>query len=225
MVAFPSTRWSLIQASERPAGEIAAAWRELVRDYRPAIVGFFRRSALARDADDLAQEFLLRSMQEQWWSRADREVGSFRRFLGVLLHRFLAQQRELAHRRKEVNNADIPEATDCATPETYFDVEFALCVARAALADLHEDYEHEGRAELFEELQQWLIEPPEHGALAELGARLHVAPNTLAVQLKRFRFRYQRSIRAVLVQLSVDADSAETEFAALRTALIDGGTN
>jgi len=225
MVAFPSTRWSLIQASERADGEIAAAWSDLVRDYRPAIVGFFRRSALVRDADDLAQEFLLRSMQEQWWSRADRNIGSFRRFLGVLLRRFLAQQRDLGHRRNEVNNTDIPEAADGATPDTHFDIEFARCVARAAFADLHDDYDREGRAELFEVLQHWLTEPPAHGALAELGAKVHVAPNTLAVQLKRLRFRYQRAIRAALVQLSVDAGCAEREFVALRSALIDGGAN
>jgi len=225
MVAFPSTRWSLIQASERPAGEIAAAWSDLVRDYRPAIVGFFRRSALARDADDLAQEFLLRSMEEQWWSRADRNVGSFRRFLGVLLRRFLGQQSDLGYRRNEITNADALEAIDGATPETHFDVEFALCLAGTTLTDLRIEYEREGRGELFDALQAWITETPEYGALAELGARLQVAPNTLAVQLKRLRMRFQRAMRTALVQLNMDADSAELELAALRSALLSGGAN
>jgi len=52
MPAFPTTRWSLIRASDRQPGDVAAAWSDLVRDYRPAILGFFRRSALARDAED-----------------------------------------------------------------------------------------------------------------------------------------------------------------------------
>src|SRR5450432_1939010 len=98
MAVFPTTRWSLIRASGRQPGEVAAAWSDLVRDYRPAILGFFRRSALARDAGDLTQEFLLRSMRDGWWSRADPEVGSFRRFLLMLLKRFLATQRDAAHR-------------------------------------------------------------------------------------------------------------------------------
>ncbi len=223
MAAFPSTRWSLIQASGRPAGEIAAVWSELVRDYRPVIVGFFRRSALARDADDLAQEFLLRSMQEQWWSRADRSVGSFRRFLGMLLRRFLAQQSDLAYRRSELNGAHVFEATDNATPETQFDIEFALCLARAALTELHGDYEREGRGDLFEALQPWLAEPPTRGELGKLGAKLNVAPNTLAVQLKRLRMRFQRAMRVALTQLSVDHASADAELAALRSALSAGG--
>src|ERR1700760_2776309 len=101
MTAFPSTRWSLIQASERPPGEIAAAWSELVRSYRPATVALFRRATTPTEAEDLAQEFLLRSMRENWWSRADATVGSFRRFLFVLLIRFRGQQQRLAFRRIE----------------------------------------------------------------------------------------------------------------------------
>ena len=77
MVAFPTTRWSLIRASHQPTGDIAAAWSGLVRDYRPAILGFFRRSPLAPEAEDLAQEFLLRSMRDGWWARADPRSAVF----------------------------------------------------------------------------------------------------------------------------------------------------
>lgn len=223
MAVFPTTRWSLIRASERSDADVAAAWGELVRNYRPAIVGFFRRSALASDAEDLAQEFLLRSMRDGWWSRADPEVGSFRRFLLVLLKRFLAMQRKAGHRRFEMTGIEIEEAADVASPERQFDLEFALCLTDSALTGLRSEYEAGGRVELFNALQPWLSEAPDHGELAALGASVGIAANTLAVQLKRLRARFQKSVRAALAELCVDAEHANADFASLRAALASDG--
>ena len=223
MALFPSTRWSLIRASDRKPSETAAAWGALVRDYRPAIVGFFRRSAGARDAEDLAQEFLLRSMSDGWWSRADPDVGSFRRFLLVLLKRFLSMQNDVGYRRFETTGA-VVELTDRGpTPERQFDLEFALCLTRTALTRLRCEYEDGGRAEVFDVLQPWLAETPPHGEFTALGATLGVAPNTLAVQLKRLRARFQKSVRAALTDLSLDAEQAAADLDALRVVLGSGG--
>ncbi len=219
MAVFPTTRWSLIRASERSDADVAAAWGELVRGYRPAIVGFFRRSALASEAEDQAQEFLLRSMRDGWWARADPEVGSFRRFLLVLLRRFLAMQREAGHRRFEVNAVAAEEVAGEDSPERSFDLEFALCLTRNAMTQLRAEYEASDRGELFDALQPWLAEAPEHGELAALGTRLEVAPNTLAVQLKRLRLRFQKAVRAVLLELCVDAEHASADLDALRAVL------
>ncbi|HEX4479589.1 MAG TPA: hypothetical protein VH082_02175 [Rudaea sp.] len=220
MTAFPSTRWSLIQASDRPPGEIAAAWSELVRDYRPAIVAFFRRATATADAEDLAQEFLLRSMRENWWSRADAGVGSFRRFLFVLLNRFFRQQRGLAFRRLEIQSDTIDIEHD-DTPDKQFDVDFAACLARNALDRLRTEYARDGRVEIFDALQEWLTETPPRGDLVKLGESLHVAPNTLAVQLKRLRLRFRKTMNETLEQLSTDRDDADCEAHTLQHALQD----
>ena len=219
MAVFPTTRWSLIQASDREAGDVAEAWGALVRDYRPAIVGFFRRSALAREADDMAQEFLLRSMRDGWWSRADPEVGSFRRFLLVLLKRFLIMQRDAGHRRFEVIGVTVEEGDHGQTPDRQFDLEFAVCLTRVALTQLQGEYEGGGRGELFDALQPWLSEAPKHGELFSLGAQLQVSPNTLAVQLKRLRARFRKAVRAALADLSIDAQHAAADLEALRDVL------
>ncbi len=219
MALFPSTRWSLIRASDRQPGENAAAWSALVRDYRPAIVGFFRRSAGTCDAEDLAQEFLLRSMRDGWWSRADPEVGSFRRFLFVLLKRFLSMHNAAGYRRLEATDAGIEPTARGSTPERQFDLEFALCLTRMALLRLRSEYERDGRAEVFDVLQPWLAETPPHGEFGALGATLGVAPNTLAVQLKRLRARFRKSVRATLADLSLDAEQAAADLQALRLVL------
>jgi hypothetical protein len=209
----------LIRASDRQPGETAAAWSALVRDYRPAIVGFFRRCAGARDAEDLAQEFLLRSMRDGWWSRADPAVGSFRRFLLVLLKRFLSMQNDAGYRRFEETGADVELTDHVPSPERQFDLEFALCLTRTALTRLRSEYEDGGRAEVFDVLQPWLAEMPLHGEFTTLGAALGVAPNTLAVQLKRMRARFQKSVRAALADLSLNAEQAAADLEALRVVL------
>jgi DNA-directed RNA polymerase specialized sigma24 family protein len=202
---------------------VACAWSDLVRDYRPAILGFFRRSALAGDAEDLTQEFLMRSMRDGWWSRADPEIGSFRRFLLVLLKRFLAVQRDAGYRRFEVIGVEIEESDDGQTPEQQFDLEFALCLTRTALAELRSEYGGSGRAELFDALQPWLSEAPEHGELVALGTRLQIAPNTLAVQLKRLRARFQKTVRSTLAELCIDPEHAASDLDALRHVLNSDG--
>ena len=220
MTAFPSTRWSLIQASNRPPGEIAAAWSELVHDYRPAIVAYFRRATSAADAEDLAQEFLMRSMRENWWSRADRAIGSFRRFLFVLLTRFLGQQNRLAFRRLE-RSSEAVDSSDDQRPDKQFDIDFAACLASSALERLRADYVRDGRGVIFDALQEWLSETPSRGDLAHLGHVMGIAPNTLAVQLKRLRLRFRKTMAESLEQLSTDSREADHEAGALRHALLE----
>jgi DNA-directed RNA polymerase specialized sigma24 family protein len=219
MSAFPTTRWSLIHASRLQPQDAAAAWSALVRDYRPAIVAYFRRSALARDAEDLAQEFLLSSMEDGWWARADADVGSFRRFLLALLKRFLLNRWSSAQQRSEVLADTIDTGSDEDSPEAQFDLQFALCLTRTALENLRERYARDDRAQLFAQLEPWIAETPAPGELAALAARLDVAPNTLAVQLRRVRQRLREAIRAALAELCIDRAQVDADLAALRGTL------
>ena len=223
MLQFPSTRWSLIQTRDRSQADVLASWSDLVRAYQPAIVSYFRRRAGAQDAEDLAQEFLLRCMEEQWWARADSTAGSFRQFLQMLMKRFLAAQMESGYRRFEQvgisSENSLTDAVDQQTPEQYFDLQFLLRLTRIALDELRKDYENEGRGATFSALQPWLVETPGHGELAALGKQTQIAPNTLAVQLKRMRTRLQKAVRLAVNDLSLNAACAATEQHALLSVL------
>ena len=154
--------------------------------------------------------------------RADPEIGSFRRFLLILLKRFLAQERDAGHRRLEVSGEMAAERHHEQTPEHQFDLDFALCLTGVALDNLRDDYQASGRGELFTALMPLLSESPEHGELAALSAALKVAPNTLAVQLKRLRMRLQKAVRSALSELSLDAAHAAADLDALRRVLNSG---
>lgn len=228
MPSFPSTRWSLIQAGGNSPAVQREAWELLVRNYQPAILGYFRRSALSRDAEDLAQEFLLRSMRDGWWGRADPDNGSFRVFLLMLLKRFVTHERKAGHRRFEVEGGDLhalEQEEAWKSPERQFDLAFAACLAQEAVAELRVQFESENRVEMFEQLLPFIADPPEHGDLARTGSKLGIHPNTLAVQLKRLRFRFQKQVKAKLASLCVDAQHAASDTEALRQALSTEGAS
>jgi DNA-directed RNA polymerase specialized sigma24 family protein len=223
MAQFPTTRWSLIQTRDRSQADIVAVWRDLVQAYQPAIVSYFRRRATEQDADDLAQEFMLRSIDDGWWARADPQAGSFRQFLRLLMKRFLASQMGTGYRRFELTGDGNEDVADLQTPDQYFDLQFVLCLTRIALDDLRKDYESDGRGATFSALEPWLVEAPECGELVGLGKRLDVSPNTLAVQLKRLRTRLQKMVRIAIKDLSLNVECAATERDALYASLSMGG--
>lgn len=223
MAKFPTTRWSLIQTSDRTQAEIVAAWSDLVQAYHPAIVSYFRRRATRQDADDLAQEFMLRSIDDGWWARADPQAGSFRQFLRMLMKRFLANQMDAGYHRFERTRKSHEDVADLQTPDRYFDLQFALCLTRIALDDLRKDYESDGRGATFSALEPWLVEAPEYGELVVLGKQLDVSPNTLAVQLKRLRTRLQKAVRVAIKDLSLNDECAATERDALYASLSQDG--
>ena len=224
MAQFPTTRWSLIQTSDRSQADIVAAWSDLVQAYQPAIVSYFRRRATRQDADDLAQEFMLRSIDDGWWARADPEAGSFRQFLRILMKRFLASQMDAGYRRFERTGEGTENPADLQTPDQVFDLQFALCLTRIALDDLRKDYESDGRGATFSALEPWLVEAPEYGELAGLGKQLEISPNTLAVQLKRLRTRLQKTVRVAIKDLSLNDECAAIERDALYASLCPDGT-
>lgn len=225
MAQFPTTRWSLIHTCDRSQADIVAAWSELVQAYQPAIVNYFRRRATQQDADDLAQEFMLRSIDDGWWARADPQAGSFRQFLHMLMKRFLANQMGAGYRRFERTGESHEDVADLQTPDQHFDLQFALCLTRIALDGLRKDYESDGRGATFTALAPWLAEAPEYGELIELGKQLDVSANTLAVQLKRLRTRLQKAVRVAIKDLSLNDEFAAAERDALVASLSLGGTS
>jgi len=219
MAHFPTTRWSLIQTSDRSQADVVGAWSDLVLAYQPAIVSYFRRRATHQDADDLAQEFMLRSIDDGWWARADPQAGSFRQFLRMLMKRFMADQMDAGYRRFERTGQSHEDVADLRTPDQAFDLQFALCLTRIALDDLRRDYESDGRGATFSALEPWLAEAPEYGELVGLGTQLDVPPNTLAVQLKRLRTRLQKTVRVAIKDLSLNDECAANERDALVASL------
>lgn len=221
MAGFPDTQWSLIRRSGETPSARHAAFSVLARDYRPAILAYFRARLAPADAEDATQSFLAASFEHGWWARAETEAGSFRRFLLMLLRRHLSHLRGARH-GDEVSSDGHDPADPAPGAEQHFDARFVLLLTSHALDALRERYRERGRGMLFPELVRLLGAPPEHGQLQHAATALGLSANALTVELKRLRARLNEQLRHELRQLCADEDAFMGDWAALRQILDQG---
>lgn len=221
MARFPDTQWSLIRRSGESPSARHAAFSELARAYRPAILAFFRARLSAADAEDATQSFLAASFEYHWWARADAAIGSFRGFLLLLLRRHLGHVRDA---RPPDGTSDalghLPDPAPDA--ERQFEIRFVLLLTQHALTRLRAHYRQHEREALFDDLLPLLGSPPAHGELQDIATRLGLRPNTLTVERKRLRERLREALREELRQLCADADAFDSEWADLQALLGPG---
>ncbi len=215
MAGFPSTQWSLIRAGAGDEAQRRASFGELVRRYQPAIRAYLRARLPAGQADDAMQAFLLQSFEHDWFARADPALGSFRGFLLLMLRRHAQRWHERAD-PAGVALVEAPEGIAADDPERAFDARFLLTLTAEAVDRLRAVYADRGRTALVDVLMPLLTEPPGQGDLVAAAASLGMPPNTLAVELRRFRSRLSEMMRQQLAELCADPEAAERDWQSLR---------
>ena len=218
MARFPDTQWSLIRRSVDTPSVSRVAFAQLVQDYRPAVLAYFRARMAQADAEDATQSFLTSSFEHGWWARADAALGSFRGFLLMLLQRHAVRVREASPTGESLELAS--ESVDPGpAPEQRFDARFALQLTTRALDRLRESYRDRKREALFSVLVGLLANPPEHGQLQHVAADLGLAANTLTIELRRLRARLNHGLSEELRQLCADEATFEREWTVMRQLL------
>lgn len=135
------------------------AWRYFYEHYRGAVEALFRREGLARnDAEDLAQEFFLATLNKEFLSRADPERGRFRSYLKTAARRFLGAQRRKEGRQKRRPPGGVQELKEeiavadgrAVSPEDAFDLAWARAVLERGKQRAQEHLAAKGRATHFQ---------------------------------------------------------------------------
>ncbi|MBL4848103.1 MAG: RNA polymerase sigma factor [Planctomycetes bacterium] len=132
MNQFRTTLWSRL-------GEAAAGRRtaldDFARGYRPPIVAFLRRKGLSpSDAEDVAQEVLVRLLSKDLLAQGDASKGRFRNYLIGITLRVLSEQRRHAQARKrggDWNRVPLDVAPPQAERAAFEDLWLAEIVQRA----------------------------------------------------------------------------------------------
>jgi RNA polymerase sigma-70 factor (ECF subfamily) len=214
---YPSTHWTTLHAVDADPLRRRAAWESLARRYRGVIRAHLARALGSQDAEDHVQEFLLRSVRDDWWRRADPARGRFRGFLRLLLDRYVGHVRE--QRRLPLADASASEVPDPdASPEASYDRDFAAALAARALARVGADYARRGQAAAFAVLQPLLAEAPS-GALKDACVPLGITPNALAAALRRLRLAHAAAMRTELALLLSDPADLDEEWREIGVAL------
>ncbi|MFO0983119.1 MAG: sigma-70 family RNA polymerase sigma factor [Planctomycetota bacterium] len=118
--------------------ENQAAWAEFDERYRPIILGFARRLGMHEaQAQDVAQETLLRVVQDFRAGSFDHGRGRLRSWLFTIARSRVFDARRLAARRQEARgDSALVDVPDDAVVSKCFDEEWQREVLRAAFAEL-----------------------------------------------------------------------------------------
>ena len=192
---------------KRP-GEGPRSPEQLCAAYWYPLYLFARRQGHeAAASEDLTQEFFARLLQRNDLAEVGPERGRFRSFLmasfkHLLINEHHRQRTEkrgghiilVSLDREEAETRYRLEPTDPMTPETLFERRWALTVLERAIERVREEYAVSEKADLFEELKEFLSHQKSlpHAAIA---ARHGISVGAVGVTIHRLRQRYAEVLR------------------------------
>ena len=210
---FTTTHWSVVITAKEGSETLAAdALDKLCRTYWPPLYTFIRREGYGpSDAQDLTQEFFGKLLARDYLSHLKHQNGRFRSFLLTFVKHFLSDQRDKARAQKR-GGGKIPVSLDDAqsqerawmeprsedNPETLFERRWAQTVLEEAAARLAEEYETEGKGDLFRRMKEF--QPGvrgEHG-YAKVATEVNMSENALKTAIHRMRRRHSQKLREVV---------------------------
>ena len=234
-VQFANTHWSVVlsAADKRNPTRALESLEKLCRVYWHPLYFYARRQGESpHDAQDLTQEFFSRLLQNDLLDSVDRGKGRFRSFLLAAFKHFLSNERDKARARKrgggqvpvpiDVQNAETHygfEPEEKMTAEKIFERRWALTLLEQTAARLREEYERDGKIQLFEQLKVTLTEPRGSIAYAALGRTLRMSEGAVKVAVHRLRLRYRAVLRAEVADTLADPAEVEDEVRQIFRAL------
>jgi DNA-directed RNA polymerase specialized sigma24 family protein len=212
--------------------EARAALEELYRLYSYPVYAFIRRRGYSRqDAQDLTQDFFVHLLEKGTLGRADPLRGRFRSFLLGALEHFLAHAAERAAASKRGGgchwvflDADTAEdhyqlaAPEGLTAEKLFDARWAAAVVEATFARMRDELEAEGKGDLFESLEGFLL-GREVASYQEVANAMSLSLGALKTAIHRLRARYRVLLREEVARTVASPTQVDEELRYLRAAL------
>lgn len=236
--AFVTTHWSIVlSAGQSDTTRAQNALSKLCQTYWYPLYAYVRGRGHSReDAQDLTQEFFARLLEKNWIGSADREKGRFRSFLLTAMKRFLADEWDKARAQKRGGGLPLlslqfdtaetrlsHEPADEVTPEQSFERRWVLTLLDEVLKRLRTEYEQEGNAELFAELNPCLVGDRTSLPYAELAKKLTLSESAVKSAVHRLRQRYRKLLRGEIAQTVADPGEVDEELRHLFAVLAKKG--
>ena len=208
---FPTTRCSLLFGGRNwdKQHSVPEVFGQLYQIYWTPILSFICRQGYSSDeAQDLAQDFLLRMIDGDLLTAADPKRGRFRCLLLKSLKNFLLDVDKKRRRFKRGGDlhfvawddyaSDPLRKTDSTEPysaETVFDVRWAASVVEEALRRLREECEGQGHRQFFEVLSRYLDAERQDISYQRLSVALGVPETSVKGLMHEFRTRFRALLR------------------------------
>jgi RNA polymerase sigma factor (sigma-70 family) len=240
--AFPLTRWSMV-LQLRHDGETEqsrAALEELCRQYWFPLYAFARRRGQSpADAEDLTQSFFAELIDAKLFESADPAQGRLRTFLLAAFQRRLADQHRREHALKRGGGQPLvsidldlaedrfrAELADHETPESVFELRWAVALLDAAMGSLEQEYVEAGKRPQFDALRPFLTAAQAHATgYEELAGQLKLSVVATRQSVHRLRERFRQILRQHVADTLREPTPAavDEELAALKSALTRSG--
>ena len=228
---FCTTHWSVVLAArEEQSPGAMAALETLCRAYWFPLYAFVRRKGHSpHDAQDLTQAFFERMLEKSFLQSVDRNRGKFRSFLLACLNHFLAKDWRDGHTLKRGGAATFlpldtaayderlaAETLSTQPPEDLYDRQWALAVLDQAMSLLEREMTAAGKANVFEAIRPFLVEPTPDGAYDPVAQCLGMTPHAVSMAVSRLRQRYRELVREAVAQTVTTPLELEEELRYLR---------
>ena len=207
--------------SDEPLAQVGAI-SELCEAYWRPLYAFLRRGGMSpEDAEDTVQGFLAMLLSGSGIAGLDRDRGRFRSYLLGALRNYRADQRDKARALKRGGGVapitiDGGEAEawltipDDRTPEAAYAYAWAMEVLHRGRTRLRARYTAEGRPELFETLEPFLLDgdTPRYRTVA---AQLSMTEANARVAVHRLRTRFGTALREEVADTLDSRNEAEID--------------
>ena len=227
---FQQTRWSLIQRVQAGGAGADSALSELCEAYWFPLYGWARRSgASPEDAEDVVQGFFGDVLRKQLFAKANATKGRLRTFLITLFRRYQrdvwvkanagmrSPSRVVSFDALAGEELYLAEAGVAATPDAFYDRQWALTVLERALSRLGEDYEKRGKLVYFSQLRPYLTSDSAANYAGDAAA-LGTNEGAIRVAVHRLRERFGQALRDEVASTQGDSD-VDAELTHLLRAL------
>lgn len=240
--AFPVTRWSVVlQAREESRPEAShAALSELCRQYWFPLYAFARRRGHSpADAEDLTQNFFAELLTTRLFDVADPEQGRLRTFLLTAFQRRVADQYRREQAQKRGGNHHVisidrdaaedrlrTEPVDNETPESAFELRWAVALLDSAMAQLQQEYVANEKQVDFEILRPFLTAAQTRAeGYEDLAQKLNLSKIAARQAVHRMRERFRNILRCCVTDTLREPTpvAVEEELTALKLALARSG--
>lgn len=226
---FPTTRWTLILASQQGGGTQKPALEQLCATYWKPVYFFLRRKGLAPEAaEDAVQGFFLHLLERDFLARLDPARGRFRSYLLRALEHYLVNLHERAAAQKRggdyrfvpldvvLAERELPAAPKPALQA--YEREWALGLMERALARLRREYD-EGKRKGSGQTVLGFFGLDAAPSYAEAAAQCGMTVPQFKAALHRARVRFREILRDEVAATVEDDAEAEREIGDLMRAL------
>jgi RNA polymerase sigma-70 factor (ECF subfamily) len=233
MEFFQTTRWTIVlNAGRSDSTQARSALAELCQSYWYPLYAFVRRQGhQAHDAQDLTQSFFTRLLEKHALDQVDREKGKFRSFLLASLKNFMANEWDKGQAQKRGGQSTLSLDHDSAesryglepshelSAERIFERRWAMTLLDHAFATLRNEYETEGKGDLFQALKGTLTAESGSPTYASISERLGTTEGAIKVAAHRLRHRFRDVIRAEIAQTVASVEDVDDELRHLLSVL------